>query len=91
MFTNGCVKYFERTWALYYASKEAIRASLRKESSISFNKWADELRSAQAAHILCRFQVKFGPDSSLQSRQVTIDDIEEDPESQVSKSSISSF
>ncbi|CAO2822125.1 unnamed protein product [Amaranthus hypochondriacus] len=90
MFTNGCVKYFERTCALYYASKEAIRASLRKESSISFNKWADELRSAQTAHIPCRFEVKFGPESSLQSRQVIIDDIEENPESQVSKSSISS-
>ncbi|XP_021746386.1 uncharacterized protein LOC110712231 [Chenopodium quinoa] len=59
MFIDGFIKYVERTFALYFASREGIRASLGEEPISSFNRWADEYYSAETSNIPSRFEVVY--------------------------------
>ncbi|KNA03359.1 hypothetical protein SOVF_209970 [Spinacia oleracea] len=61
IFVDGLIKYTERTCALYSASTEVIRDSLREPVPPNYEKMVDEYYSAENAHIPTIFKVKYGP------------------------------
>lgn len=61
IFVDGCIKYVERTCALYSACTEVIRDSLREPVPPNYDKMVNEYHSADNAHIPSNFEVKYGP------------------------------
>lgn len=66
MFVDGFIKYFERTCALFYASRDNFKDAMMidPEPGPDFAALMDEYFSAERAHIPVRFQDMIAPQES---------------------------
>ncbi|XP_057517840.1 uncharacterized protein LOC130798758 [Amaranthus tricolor] len=72
IFIDGCIKYIERTCALYFASLDGIRGSLKEPKAPTYDTMVEEYHSAGDNHMPTRFEVKYGPsDGSSRSSDRT--------------------